>query len=64
MGGASLAEQHAGDGGFVRFRIMALDLLGRMLPNDQAVEVRRRAETLAKLLEDEDLLRRLLVRWE
>jgi hypothetical protein len=60
---ARLAEQHAGDGGFVRFRIMALNLLGRMLPDDQAVDVRRRAETLAKLLEDEDLLRRLRVRW-
>jgi hypothetical protein len=60
---ARLAEQHAGDGGFVRFRIMALNLLARMLPDDQSEAVRRRAETLAKLLEDEDLLRRLRVRW-
>jgi len=42
---------------------MALNLLGRMLSGDHAAEVRRRAETLAKLLEDEDLLRRLRVRW-
>jgi hypothetical protein len=30
---ARLAEQHAGDGGFVRFRIMALNLQARMLPS-------------------------------
>ncbi len=60
---AQLAEQHAGDGGFVRFRIMALNLLARMLPDAEGAAVRTRAERLAKLLEDEDLLRRVRARW-
>jgi len=60
---ARLAEQHAGDGGFVRFRIMALNLLCRMLPAAEAAPVRARAERLAQLLEDEDLLRRVRARW-
>lgn len=60
---ARLAEQHAGDGGLVRFRIMALNLLGRMLPAPEALPVRARAERLAQLLEDEDLLRRVRKRW-
>lgn len=60
---ARLAEQHAGDGGFVRFRVMALNLLGRMLPDAERVPVQARAERLAALLEDEDLLRRLRKRW-
>ena len=60
---ARLAEQHAGDGGFVRFRIMALNLLARMLPEPEATSVRARAELLSKLVEDEDLLRRVRVRW-
>jgi hypothetical protein len=60
---ARLAEQHAGDGGFVRFRIMALNLLARMLPDPEGSIVRVRAETLSKLVEDDDLLRRVRVRW-
>lgn len=60
---ARLAEQHAGDGGFVHFRIMALNLLARMLPEADGARVRARAERLAALLEDEDLLRRVRVRW-
>lgn len=60
---ARLAEQHAGDGGYVRFRIMALNLLGRMLPDAEALPVRARAERLAQLLEDEDLLHRVRARW-
>lgn len=60
---ARLAEQHAGDGGFVWFRIMALNLLARMLPEAEASSIRRRAETLSKLVEDDDLLRRVRVRW-
>lgn len=60
---ALLAEQHAGDGGFVRFRIMALNLLGRMLPEGEGLAIKARAERLAKLLEDEDLLRRVRARW-
>ena len=60
---ARLAEQHAGDGGFVRFRIMALNLLSRMLPPSEGALVRARAERLAQLLEDEDLLRRVRKPW-
>lgn len=60
---ARLAEQHAGDGGLVRFRIMALNLLARMLPAEDGAAVRARAERLAQLLEDEDLLRRVQGRW-
>lgn len=60
---ARLAEQHAGDGGFVRFRIMALNLLARMLTDEEAAKTRARAERLAQLLEDEDLLRRVRAHW-
>ncbi|MEZ4362693.1 MAG: hypothetical protein R3B48_21050 [Kofleriaceae bacterium] len=60
---ARLAEAHAGDGGFVRFRIMALNLLSRMVPADEGAPLRARAERLARLLEDEDLLRRVRARW-
>lgn len=58
-----LAEQHAGDGGLVRFRIMALNLLARMLEPAEGARVQARAERLAQLLEDEDLLRRVQKRW-
>ena len=59
---ARLAAEHAGDGGFVRFRIMALNLLGRMVPPDEAEQIHARAERLARQLEDEDLVRRVLHR--
>jgi hypothetical protein len=60
---ASLAEQHAGDGGFVRFRVMALNLASRMLPGTQGAELRARALRLAALVEDEDLQRRVTRVW-
>ncbi|HEY6726471.1 MAG TPA: hypothetical protein VI197_20695 [Polyangiaceae bacterium] len=60
---ARRALQHAGDGGLVRFRIMALNLLARMLPEAESSAVRQRAETLSRLVEDDDLLRRLRVPW-
>jgi hypothetical protein len=59
---ARLAAEHAGDGGFVRFQIMALNLLSRMVPPDEAEQINLRAERLARQLEDEDLLRRVLHR--
>jgi hypothetical protein len=59
---ARLAAEHAGDGGFVRFRIMALNLLVRMVPPDQAGAISTRAVRLARQLEDEDLVRRTLHR--
>jgi len=56
---ARLAATHAGDGGFVRFRIMALNLLTRMVQPAEARELNLRAERLARQLEDEDLLQRV-----
>jgi hypothetical protein len=59
---ARLAAEHAGDGGFVRFRIMALNLLSRMVAADEAEPIHARAERLARQLEDEDLVRRVVHR--
>lgn len=62
VAGATLAQRaadYAGDGGLVRFRVMALNMLSRMLPEEQAAPVRVRAERMARRLEDEDLLRRV-----
>jgi hypothetical protein len=59
---ARLAADHAGDGGFVRFRIMALNLLSRMLPAEESRQINARAERLARQLQDEDLVRRVLHR--
>jgi hypothetical protein len=42
---------------------MALNLLARMLQDDEAATIQARAERLAKLVEDEDLLRRVRARW-
>jgi len=53
------AVEHAGDGGFVRFRIMALNLLSRMVPEEEARAINARAGRLARQLEDEDLIRRV-----
>jgi hypothetical protein len=53
---ARRAADHAGDGGFVRFRILALNLLARMLDEPEASEVRARSARLAASIEDEDLL--------
>jgi hypothetical protein len=51
------AADHAGDGGFVRFRILALNLLGRMLDDGAARNaVRERAARLARAIEDEEML--------
>jgi hypothetical protein len=59
---ARLALDHAGDGGFVRFRILALNMLSRMVPHDEAAQLSARAARLARQLEDEDLARRVLHR--
>jgi hypothetical protein len=53
---------HAGDGGFVRFRIMAMNLLTRMVPADEGALLNARAQRLARQLQDEDLLQRAVVR--
>lgn len=49
------AAEHAGDGGFVRFRIMALNMLSRMVDPLEARALRARAARLARAIEDEHL---------
>lgn len=55
---AELAAEHAGDGGFIRFRVMALSLLSRMVPAERAREIVARTERMARALEDDELVRR------
>jgi len=49
---AEQAGEHAADGGFVRFRAMALNLLARMSEPSEAERLRDRAERLAASVED------------
>jgi len=56
---ARSACDHAGDGGYVRFRIMGLELLARLVPSDEATHIRKRTARMARYLEDEDLGRRV-----
>jgi hypothetical protein len=56
---AQEAIEHAGDGGLVRMRVMALNMLTRVLTGDAATAVHNRARRMATLLEDEDLLNRV-----
>ncbi|MCA9694367.1 MAG: hypothetical protein KC636_32575 [Myxococcales bacterium] len=58
LAAARLAARHAGDGGLVRCRVMALELAARLAAPDEAEALRVRASRLAARLEDEDLLRR------
>ena len=53
---ARQALEHAGDGGYVRFRVMALNMLARMTQADEASALRQRAARLAASIEDEHLL--------
>ena len=55
---ARSACEHAGDGGLVRFRVMSLGLLARVVPPAEAAPIAERAARLAAQLGDEDLLRR------
>jgi hypothetical protein len=61
---ARLAAENAGDGGFVRFRIMALNILSQIVEPAEGRAINQRAARLAKQLEDEDLLRRVHLRTE
>ena len=54
-----LAVMHAGDGGFVRLRVIALNLWSRVVSEDAEGPLRARARRLARRLEDEDLLWRI-----
>jgi hypothetical protein len=56
---AQRAADDAGDGGLVRMRVMALNMLSRVLDGEQAAIVNARAHRMAAALEDEDLLRRV-----
>ncbi len=57
--GLALAREactHAGDGGFVRFRVLALTMIARMLEDPVlARATQQRAARLARSLDDEDL---------
>jgi len=52
---AERAVEHAGDGGLVRMRVMALNMLSRTLHGARATSVNERAQRMAMLLEDEEL---------
>ena len=52
---AQQALDHAGDGGYVRFRVMALNMLARMIGGAEAEHLRARAARLAASIEDEHL---------
>ena len=56
---AEAACRHAGDGGFLRLRVMALGLLARILGEAEGAAARERAVQIARRLEDEELLGRL-----
>lgn len=56
---AQRAVDHAGDGGLVRMRVMALNMLTRLQRGDDANAMNHRARGMAALLEDEDLLSRV-----
>jgi hypothetical protein len=60
--GAALALEaadHAADGGFVRLRVIALNLASRASDGDAATRLRARAARLSAYLEDEDLRARV-----
>lgn len=52
---AHIAAEAAGDGGFVRLRAMALNLLARLLPSDEGARYAARARAIAQQLDDEEL---------
>jgi len=56
---AQRAVDEAGDGGLMRMRVMALNMLSRILEGPSAAAVNERARRMAVALEDEDLLRRV-----
>jgi hypothetical protein len=56
---ATRAVDEAGDGGLVRLRVRALNMLSRILDGERAAEVNARAHRIATMLEDEELLRRV-----
>ncbi|UJR81297.1 Hypothetical protein I5071_33540 [Sandaracinus amylolyticus] len=55
---ARRAAEHAADGGLVRFRLMALSFLSRVVEPDEAAEIIARTRRMAKMLDDDELVRR------
>jgi hypothetical protein len=53
---AEAASRAAGDGGSLRLRVMALKMLSRIQGGEEGERTRQRAEAIARLLEDEELL--------
>lgn len=47
--------RHAGDGGHLRLRAMALTMLGRILGGEEGASIRARAAAIVKALDDEAL---------
>ena len=56
---AARAIDEAGDGGLVRMRVRALNMLSRLVDGERAAELNARAHRIATMLEDEELLRRV-----
>jgi hypothetical protein len=56
---AERAVEAAGDGGLMRMRVMALNMLSRVVPADRAKALTDRARHMANALQDEELLRRV-----
>ncbi len=56
---AELAVEAAGDGGLMRMRVMALNMLSRVVTGERAAAINDRARRMATALEDEELLRRV-----
>ncbi len=52
---ARQALEHAGDGGYIRFRVMAINMLARMVGGSEANALRARSARLAASIEDEHL---------
>jgi tetratricopeptide (TPR) repeat protein len=60
---ARRAVEHAGDGGHLRLRAMALNMLARIVSGPEAEEARERAATIAASLDDEALQMRFERGW-
>ncbi|MBK9263203.1 MAG: hypothetical protein IPM54_25785 [Polyangiaceae bacterium] len=62
-GFARIAADHAGDGGHLRLRAMALNMLARIVGGHEGAEARRRAAAIAASLDDEALRMRFERGW-
>lgn len=60
---ARKAAEHAGDGGHLRLRAMALNMLARIVSGPESEQARQRATTIASSLDDEALQMRFERGW-